>query len=131
MVVSRKWAPRLGFLLWAVVSAGLTLAGAHAVPIGGERIALLLYAVGLIPGVLGVRRLVAANMAVLASGPTLVSPTRLFIPRFWLMMVLMAGLGQLLRLAPVHPWLHVGFLLISASALLCGALVFLVYALRR
>lgn len=100
-------------------------------PTGGVRIALLLYALGLIPGVLALRRLVAANMAVLASGPVLVSPARLFIPRFWLMMALMAGLGQLLRLAPVHPWLRAGFLLISASALLCGALVFFVYALRR
>lgn len=129
-MIAREWVPLLGGALWGIVSTGLTFAGAGQVPERGAVIGLLLYAAGFVPGVLVLRRLPVDNMATLAAGPPRVPLWRLFIPRFWLMMVIMITVGQTLRLFPVSPWLRAGFFLPSASALLCGSLAFLAQALR-
>jgi hypothetical protein len=124
-----RWAPWVGCALWTAVSGGLTVAGARQIPAGGAPLALALYAAGLLPGTVALRRLAGENRRMLASAPSEIPIWKAFVTRFWLMMFVMMIVGQALRLLPVHPWIRVAFYLPSASALLVGALAFLMQAI--
>jgi hypothetical protein len=124
-----RWAPWVGCVLWTAVSGGLTAAGARQIPTSGIPLALMLYAAGLLPGTVALRRLAGENRRMLASAPSVIPVWKAFVPRFWLMMFAMMIVGQALRLLPVHPWIRAAFYLPSASALLVGALAFLMQAI--
>ncbi len=124
-IISKKYAPILGSIIWGVISIILTITGFLKLPTGKFVIGLLLYLVGFIPGLLILKRLVVLNNKRLSSMPPKVPLAQLYIPRIWSMMAIMPILGISFRfLHGVLWWLHEGFLLISGSALLCGAATF-------
>ncbi|MEW6403806.1 MAG: hypothetical protein AB1649_18580 [Chloroflexota bacterium] len=131
MTVPGRCAAILGAILWSAVSIALTVAALREMPEGESLGGLTLYLIGFLPGLWGTRRLAIANMEALAAQTSQVPIWRLFLPRFWLIMVIMFIIMQLLRFLPVNAWLRIAYALISASALLCGALTFTRLAYAR
>ncbi len=123
--VSIRLFPFLAIGLWGLVSSFLALAAIRELSNWDEisiSLCIALYSAGIIPGWLGIRRLALQNLDILIGGPPAVSIYRLFIPRFWIVMIGMALAGQLLRFFPVLFWPRIGFYLISSSTLLCGVI---------